>query len=247
MKKINKKLLLSTSLLMPILPIFATISCNNKKTNDSTEQQFDLTKLENGFYNIPADYFSNSGIELAGGLYFVLNDSNNTTQMENDLGTYYKALLTRNGQSTEINPSNSEFTIENNDKISKVDQVAILDRETIKLEPVAKTNFQEKESNNIVEISVTSKTAQATNSTPQKTTYELKTVELKSQITLTFTAKADLYTVSTSDKINAALTPVEGGTQKINLSATKTINDDIQLNKYDKVTILVKKSTGQTE
>ncbi|MBR3348192.1 MAG: hypothetical protein IKG36_02125, partial [Mycoplasmataceae bacterium] len=99
MKKINKKLLLSTSLLMPILPIFATISCNNKKTNDSTEQQFDLTKLETGFYNIPADYFSNNGIQLAGGFYFVLNDSSNTTKMESDLGAYYKALLTNSGKS----------------------------------------------------------------------------------------------------------------------------------------------------
>lgn len=246
MKTINKKLLLSTSLLMPILPIFATISCNNKKTNDSTEQQFDLTKLENGFYNIPADYFSNSGIELAGGLYFVLNDSNNTTQMENDLGTYYKALLTRNGQSTEINPSNSEFTIEDNDKISKVDQVAILDRETIKLEPVVKTNFQEKESNNIVEISVTSKTTQdAQNSTPQKTTYELKTVELKEKISLKFTAKADLYNVSTSDNSSAQLTLDGGGKHKISLSATKEISNNDQLKIYDKVTILVKRQATQ--
>ena len=153
---------------------------------------------------------------------------------------YYKDILLNNVPK----PPTDEFNINNDDKISKPNQVAILDRETIKLEPVAKTNFQETPSSNLVEISVT---PTGKNSSGQKTTYELKTVELKSQITLTFTAKADLYTVSTSDKINAALTPVEGGTQKINLSATKTINDDIQLNKYDKVTILVKKSTGQTE
>lgn len=236
MKKINKKLLLSTSLLMPILPIFATISCNNKKTNDSTEQ-FDLTKLETGFYNIPSDYFSTNQIHLAGGLYFVLNDQNETTKMESDLGSFYKALLTNN----ELYPLTEEFNIDNGDKISKPNQVAILDRETIKLEPVAKTNFQETPSSNLVEISVTP-TSSGKNSNTQKTTYELKTVELKSQITLTFTAKADLYSVSTSDKINASLTPVEGGIKKINLSATKTINDDTQLNKYDKVTILVKKS-----
>ena len=92
--KVNKKLLLSTSLLMPILPIFATISCNNKKTNDSTEQQFDLTKLETGFYNISGDYFSDNQIQLAGGLYFVLNEENEE-KMYSDLGAYYKALLTK--------------------------------------------------------------------------------------------------------------------------------------------------------
>lgn len=239
MKKINKKLLLSTSLLMPILPIFATISCNNKKTNDSTEQ-FDLTKLENGFYNIPADYFSDNGIQLAGGLYFVLNEANTEDKMYSDLGAYYKGLLTNFGQSNVLNPSNSEFTIKDDDKLSKVDQVAILDRETITLESVDKTNFQEKKLNNIVEISVTPNSSKTDAS--QRTTYELKTVELKSAISLTFTAKADLYNVSTSDKANASLTLADGGSKKINLSATKTINDDAQLNKYDKVTILVKKS-----
>ena len=243
MKKINKKLLLSTSLLMPILPIFATISCNNKKTNDSTEQQFDLTKLETGFYNISADYFSNNQIQLAGGLYFVLNDPSDTNKMESDLGAYYKALLTNSGKSTEINPSNSEFTIKDNDKLSKVDQVAILDRETIKLESVDKTNFQEKESNNIVEISVTPNGSK--NDASQKTTYELKTVELKEKISLKFTAKADLYNVSTSDKSSAELTLDEGGEHKISLSATKEINNNDQLKIYDKVTILVKKSLPQ--
>lgn len=235
MKKINKKLLLSTSLLMPILPIFATISCNNKKTNDSTEQQFDLTKLETGFYNIPADYFSNNGIQLAGGFYFVLNDTNDTDKMYSDLGAYYKALLT-----DVPNPLTEEFDIVDSDKISKPNQVAILDRETISKESVAKTNFQETPSSNLVEISVTPISSK--NGNTQKTTYELKTVELKSQITLTFTAKADLYSVTTEDKNNAQLTLVNGGAKKINLSVTKTINDDAQLNKYDKVTILVKKS-----
>ena len=243
MKKINKKLLLSTSLLMPILPIFATISCNNKKTNDSTEQQFDLTKLETGFYNISADYFSNNQIQLAGGLYFVLNDSNDTTKMESDLGSFYKALLTNNGQSDALKPSNEEFNIDNNDKISKPNQVAILDRETIELNPILSTNFQETKSDNLVEISVTPTNSK--DGSTQKTTYELKTVELKSEITLTFTAKADLYNVSTNDKTNATLTPVEGGTKKINLSATKKINNNEQLNKYDKVTILVKKPLQQ--
>lgn len=236
MKKINKKLLLSTSLLMPILPIFATISCNNKKTNDSTEQQFDLTKLETGFYNISADYFSNSGVQLAGGLYFVLNEDNESgkEKMYSDLGAYYKALL--NGVQ---NPPTEDFNIDN-DKISKPNQVAILDRDTIKPENVAKTNFQEKPSSNLVEISVTSTPNK--NGSPQKTTYELKTVELKNEITLTYTAKADLYNVSTSDKATATLTPVEGGAGQINLSATKKINgDNVELNKRDKVTILVKK------
>lgn len=235
MKKINKKLLLSTSLLMPILPIFATISCNNK-TNDSTEQQFDLTKLETGFYNIPADYFSNSGIQLAGGFYFVLNDTNED-KMYSDLGAYYKALLTNDGK-TPLRPSDEEFEIDSNYKISKPNQVAILDRETINQKPVAKTNFQETPSINLVEISVTPKGDK--NAASQKTTYELKTVELKSDITLEFTAQADLYNVSTTDKANATLTLA--GSDKINLSATKKINDNnTQLNKYDKVTILVKK------
>ncbi|MBR3571105.1 MAG: hypothetical protein IKL15_00365 [Mycoplasmataceae bacterium] len=238
MKKINKKLLLSTSLLMPILPIFATISCNNKKTNDSTEQQFDLTKLETGFYNIPADYFSNNGIQLAGGFYFVLNDPNETTKMESDLGTYYKAILNNVPK-----PPTEDFIINNNDKISKPNQVAILDRETITLESVDKTNFQEKKLNNIVEISVTPNSSKTDAS--QRTTYELKTVELKNEITLTYTAKADLYNVSTSDKATATLTPAGSG--KINLSATKKIVENEQLNKYDKVTILVKKSTTQTQ
>lgn len=242
MKKINKKLLLSTSLLMPILPIFATISCNNKKTNDSTEQQFDLTKLETGFYNIPADYFSNNGIQLAGGFYFVLNEENEKDKMYSDLGTYYKDILNNVPK-----PPTEDFNINDSDKISKPNQVAILDRETIKLEPVAKTNFQETPSSNLVEISVTPTSSNSKNGNAQKTTYELKTVELKNQITLTFTAKADLYNVSTIDKINATLTPVEGGTKQISLSATKTINDDAQLNKYDKVTILVKKSTVQKQ
>ena len=243
MKKINKKLLLSTSLLMPILPILATISCNNKKTNDSTEQQFDLTKLENGFYNISADYFSNNEIQLAAGLYFVLNDSNNTDKMESDLGAYYKALLTNRGQSTEINPSNSEFTIEDSDKLVKVDQVAILDRETIKLENVDKTNFQEKKSTNIVEISVTPNASK--NDASQKTTYELKTVELKEQINLKFTAKADLYNVYTDDKSSAELRLDSNGKHKISLSVPKTIDNNEQLKIYDKVTILVKKTPKQ--
>ena len=242
MKNINKKLLLSTSLLMPILPIFATISCNNKKTNDSTEQ-FDLTKLETGFYNISADYFSDNQIQLAAGLYFVLNDStNDKTKMESDLGAYYKALLTNRGQSSTLNPSDKEFNIDDNGKISKPNQVAILDRETINLESVAKTNFREKESNNIVEISVTPKSGKSTAS--QKTTYELKTVELTEKISLKFTAKADLYNVSTSDKSSAELTLDEGGQHKISLSATKEISNNDQLKIYDKVTILVKKSTS---
>ena len=244
MKKINKKLLLSTSLLMPILPIFATISCNNKKTNDSTEQQFDLTKLETGFYNISADYFSNNGIQLAGGLYFVLNEENTEEKMYSDLGAYYKALLTNRGQSNVINPSNSEFTIEDDDKLSKVDQVAILDRETITLESVDKTNFQEKKSNNIVEISVTPNSSKTDAS--QKTTYELKTVELTEQINLKFTAKADLYNVvSTTDKSSAELILDDGGEHKISLSATKKISNNDELKKYDKVTILVKKTPKQ--
>ena len=242
MKKINKKLLLSTSLLMPILPIFATISCN-KKTNDSTEQ-FDLTKLENGFYNIPADYFSDNGIQLAGGLYFVLNEANTEDKMYSDLGAYYKGLLTNFGQSNVLNPSNSEFTIKDDDKLSKVDQVAILDRETITLESVDKTNFQEKKSNNIVEISVTPNSSKTDAS--QKTTYELKTVELTEQINLKFTAKADLYNVvSTTDKSSAELILDDGGEHKISLSATKKISNNDELKKYDKVTILVKKTPKQ--
>ena len=241
MKKINKKLLLSTSLLMPILPIFATISCNNKKTNDSTEQ-FDLTKLETGFYNIPADYFTNNQIQLAGGFYFVLNDPNNQedkNKMQSDLGSFYKALLTKNGESP-FRPSDEEFNIDDNYKISKPNQVAILDRETIKQDSISSTNFKETPSSNLVEISVT-----PTNSKggTQKTTYELKTVELNSEITLTFTAQADLYNVSTTDKATATLTPAGSG--KINLSATKKIVENEQLNKYDKVTILVKKQVTQ--
>ena len=239
MKKINKKLLLSTSLLMPILPIFATISCNNK-TNDSTEQQFDLTKLETGFYNIPADYFSNNGIQLAGGFYFVLNDPNETTKMESDLGAYYKALLTNDGKSPFNLPSDEEFVIDSGDKISKPNQVAILNRDTINLNPISSTNFKKTQSSNLVEISVTPTNSEV--STTQKTTYGLETVELNSEITIKFTAQADLYNVSTSDKATATLTPASG---KINLSATKTITDNEQLNKYDKVTILVKKSQAQ--
>lgn len=237
MKKINKKLLLSTSLLMPILPIFATISCNNKKTNDSIEQQFDLTKLETGFYNIPADYFANSGIQLAGGFYFVLNNPSNQedkNKMESDLGSFYKGLLNKVPK-----PSDEEFDIDSDYKISKPNQVAILDRDTIELTPISSTNFKETESTNLVEISVTPTNAPAAGET-QKTIYQLKTVELNSQITLKFTAQADLYNVSTIDKENATLKPAN---VKINLSATKTIADDEQLNKYDKVTILVKKST----
>ena len=226
---------------MPILPIFATISCNNKKTNDSTEQ-FDLTKLETGFYNIPADYFSNNGIQLAGGFYFVLNDPNETTKMESDLGAYYKALLTKNGESP-FRPSDEEFNIADNYKISKPNQVAILDRTTIDFERVNSTNFKETDSDKLVEISVTP-TKPKNDGTIQKTTYELRTVELKNTITLKFTAKADLYSVSTEDKLNATLKLVEDS-EKINLSVTKTFNDDAELNKRDKVTILVKKPQAQ--
>lgn len=238
MKKINKKLLLSTSLLMPILPIFATISCNNKKTNDSTEQ-FDLTKLETGFYNIPADYFSNNGIQLAGGLYFVLNNTDETAKMESDLGVYYKALLTNNGKSNTLDPSDAEFDIVASDKISKPNQVAILDRTTIDLDPISKENFKLTPSNNLVEISVTPNNSK-NGTAPQKTTYELQTVELNSEITAKFTAQADLYNVLTTDKATATLTSAE---KKVSLSSTKKIIDDGQLNKYDKVTILVKKQT----
>ena len=208
MKKINKKLLLSTSLLMPILPIFATISCNNK-TNDSTEQQFDLTKLETGFYNISADYFSENQIQLAGGLYFVLNDSSDTAKMESDLGSFYKALLTNDGKSHELKPSDEQFDIVDNDKISKPNQVAILDRDTIDLVPVSSANFQKKQSSNLVEISVTPITTKGDN--PQKTKYELHTVELTSEINLEYIAKADLFNVFTSDKNTATLTPAGGG------------------------------------
>ena len=236
--KVNKKLLLSTSLLMPILPIFATISCNNKKTNDSTEQ-FDLTKLETGFYNIPADYFSNNGIQLAGGFYFVLNGENEKDKMYSDLGAYYKALLTNNGKSPFNPPSDDKFVIDSDDKISTPNQVAILDRNTINLDPISSTNFKEIQSSNLVEISVTPTNSEG--STQTTTKYGLKTVELNSEITIKFTAQADLYNVSAApDKINATLAPVEGG--KINLSATKKITDNEQLNKYDKVTILVKKT-----
>ena len=236
--KVNKKLLLSTSLLMPILPIFATISCNNKKTNDSTEQQFDLTKLETGFYNIPADYFSNSGVQLAGGLYFVLNnenDENEKEKMYSDLGAYYKALL--NGVQK---PPTKDFIIVDKDKISKPNQVAILDETTIDFDRVASANFKETNSDKLVEISVTPKPKNGSDNT-QKTTYELRTVELTNQFTLRFTAKADLYSVSTNDKLNATLELVEG--DKIDLSVTKTFDDNAELNKRDKVTILVKKST----
>ena len=75
--------------------------------------------------------------------------------------------------------------------------------------------------------------------------HKIRTVELKSQITLKYTAKADLYNVSTSDINNHPTLTLVPGVEKINFSATKTINDDIQLNKYDKVTILVKKQSSQ--
>ncbi|MBR2055674.1 MAG: hypothetical protein IJ970_01310 [Mycoplasmataceae bacterium] len=237
MKKINKKLLLSTSLLMPILPIFATISCNNKKTNDSTEQQFDLTKLDNGFYNISGDYFSDNQIQLAGGLYFVLNNQDDTKKMESDLGSFYKALLTEGGKSHELEPSDDQFNIVDGDKISKPNKVAILDRDTIELVPVSSANFQKKPSSDLVEISVTKGGDKS-----QITTYELHTVELTSEINLEYIAKADLYDVLiTGDKTNATLTPVGGGEKKISLSTKKAIQKDDKLNKRDKVTILVKK------
>ena len=118
MKKINKKLLLSTSLLMPILPIFATISCNNKKIN---EEKFDLTKLETGFHTIK----DGAQEGLPGGYYFVLNnpkDEGDMNTMKNALGNHYKSLLNDKLINNNNKPSEEDFVIPN----ITLNQVAIL-------------------------------------------------------------------------------------------------------------------------